>query len=125
MWPSLLEGIGVVPVMGYHAPGHSAGQAACLMISFRDGGEGGMPTLRVVAARGLVGEPVGAACGGTLLLKGACLQPYRGEPYVRLIGGGRKPAPVGVAVRRAAPLAYPTQGLPQGRHGVGLGAGAR
>ena len=45
---------------------------------------------------------------GTRLLICARFQPDWGKPNVRLIGGGRKPAPVGSAVRRAAPPAYPT-----------------
>ena len=78
---------GVVPVMGYHAPGHSAGQAACLTAMSCGGGEGGRPTLRAAATFGLVGEPVAAVGGGMLSLIGACLQPDWGEPNVRLIGG--------------------------------------
>jgi hypothetical protein len=78
---------GVVPVMGYHAPGHSAVTAACLMAMSCGGGEGGTPTLRAAATRGLVGEPVAAVCGGMLPLIRAGLQPDWGEPNVRLIGG--------------------------------------
>ncbi len=37
------ERLGVVPVMGYHAPGHSADQAACLTAMSCGGGEGGRP----------------------------------------------------------------------------------
>jgi signal transduction histidine kinase len=51
------------------------------------GGEGGTPTLRAAATRGLVGEPVAAVCGGMLPLIRAGLQPDWGEPNVRLIGG--------------------------------------
>ena len=83
----LQERPGVVPVMGYHAPGHSAGQAACLTAMSCGGGEGGRPTPRAAATFGLVGEPVAAAGGGTLPLIRACLQPDWGKPNVRLIGG--------------------------------------
>jgi hypothetical protein len=99
---------GVVPVMGYHAPGHSAGQAACLTAMSCGGGEGDKPTLRAAATFGLVGEPVAAVGGGMSSLICACLQPDWGKPNVRLIGGREEPAPVGFAVRRAAPPAYPT-----------------
>ena len=83
----LQERSGVVPAMGYHAPGHSAGQAACLTAMSCGGGEGGRPTLRAAATFGLVGEPVAAVGGGMLPLIGACFQPDWGEPNVRLIGG--------------------------------------
>ena len=78
---------GVVPVMGYHAPGHSAGQAACLMAVSCGDGEGGRPTLRAATTFGLVGEPVAAVGGGMLPLICVCLQPDWGKPNVRLIGG--------------------------------------
>ena len=83
----LQERSGVVPEKGYPAPGHSAVQAECLKAMSRSGGEGGTPTLRPAATRGLVGEPVGAVPGGKLPLIGARLQPDWGEPNVRLIGG--------------------------------------
>ena len=78
---------GVVPVMGYPAPGHSADQAACLMVRSCGDGESGTPTVHAAATSGLVGEPVAAASGGTLPLICARLQPDWGEPNVRLIGG--------------------------------------
>jgi hypothetical protein len=81
------ERLGVVPVMGYHAPGHSAIQAACLIAMSCGGGEGGRPTLRAATTFGLVGEPVCAAGGGMLPLIRARLQPDWGKPNVRLIGG--------------------------------------
>ena len=66
---------GVVPVVGYHAPGHSAGQAACLKVMSCGGGEGGRPTLGAAATFGLVGELVAATGGGMLPLIWARLQP--------------------------------------------------
>ena len=56
----------------------------------------------------LMSPAVGGLAWGTRLLICARFQPDWGKPNVRLIGGGRKPAPVGSAVRRAAPPAYPT-----------------
>jgi len=99
---------GVVPDMGYHALGHSADVAACLVAVSCRGGEGGRPTLRGAPTFGLVGEPVGAAGRGTLPLIGARLQPDWGEPNVRLIGGGRRLAPVGLpcGARRLAPTRH-------------------
>ena len=78
---------GVVPVMGYHAPGHSAVQAACLIAMSCGAGEGGRPTLRAAKTIRLVGEPVAVVGGGMLPLIRARLQPDWGKPNVRLIGG--------------------------------------
>ncbi len=101
---------GVVPVLGYHAPGHSAVQAACLKVISCGGGEGGRPTARGATALGLVGEPVGAAGAGTLSLIGARLQPDWGEPNVRLIGGREE-----TGASRLVRAAYGASRLPDTR----------
>jgi excisionase family DNA binding protein len=49
---------------------------------------------------------------GTRSLICARFQPDWGKPNVRVIGGGRKPVPVGCSVRHAAPPAYPTTNNP-------------
>ena len=93
--------------MGYHALGHSADSAACLMAMSCGSGEGGMPTLRAAATRGLVSEPVAAVCGGMLPLIGACLQPDWGEPNVRLIGHSRKDIVDGSPCEKTASTSFP------------------
>ena len=117
---------GVVPLAAITRLGAVLVWAACLRVMSRGGGEGGRPTQvdRAGWKGGSVRPPHGP-CWGTRPLRCARFQPYRGKPYVRLIGGREETGAsrACIAVRRAAPPAYPAQGLPQ-RHLVeGLGRG--
>jgi len=84
--------------------------AACLTVMARGGGEGGRPTRMGRKGRkgGSVRPPNGSDWGMPRL-RCARFQPYRGKPYVRLIGGREETGAsrACIAVRRAAPPAYP------------------
>ena len=106
----LQERPGVVPVTGYHAPGHSAGQAACLTAMSCGGGEGGRPTPRAAMTFGLVGEPVAAVLQGNAAADRRSLAAGLGRtqrPVDRGAGGNRRQSALPCGVRRLPPTRQP------------------
>ena len=102
---------GVVPVMGYHAPGHSAVQAACLTAMSCGGGEGGRPTPRAATTFGLVGEPVLAVLQGNAAADRRSLAAGLGKtqrPVDRGAGGNRRQSALPCGARRLPPTRHMT-----------------
>ena len=104
---------GVVPVMGYHAPGHSAVQAACLTAMSCGAGEGGRPTPRAATTFGLVGKPVLAVLQGNAAADRRSLAAGLGKtqrPVDRGAGGNRRQSALPCGARRLPPTRQTTIG---------------